>query len=390
MDSKSAGAPIPFNLPPRTGNEAARVEQAMRSDRMSGDGPHSRYCESRLQQLLSCPRVLLTPSCTDALELAALLLDVGPDDEVIMPSFTFVSTANAFALRGAKIVFVDIRPDTLNIDERAVEAAITPRTRVIVPVHYAGVGCEMDELNRIAERYRIHVVEDAAQAIGASYKGRPLGSFGALAALSFHETKNVTSGGEGGALLINDPRLIQRAEILREKGTNRSQFFRGQVDKYTWVDVGSSFLPSELQSAYLASQLDDLNLINSDRRATWTRYRDELATVAGIRIPSPPEHCAHNAHIFHVRVRDLSQRDWALTGLARRGIDAVFHYVPLHSTPGAAGRARFSGVDRFTTAESERIIRLPLWFGMPERSVQHVIESLRELFSGRRVTLPSC
>lgn len=374
---------IPFNHPTQTGAEVAALSAALASGRLSGDGPFSRRCEQRLQNLIGVKRALLTPSGTAALEMAALLLDIRPGDEVIMPSFTFVSTANAFALRGAQIVFVDIRPDTLNIDESALEAAITPRTRVIVPVHYAGVACEMHELMQISTRHGIPVVEDAAQAIGASYKGKPLGSFGCLAALSFHETKNVTSGGEGGALLINDERLLERAEILREKGTNRSKFFRGQVDKYTWVDLGSSFLPSELQCAYLASQLDELKLINLNRRETWMRYRDRLSAIPGVCLPTPPADCEHNSHIFHIRVRDLAERDWAISELARRDINAVFHYVPLHSAPGAVGRARFSGTDRFTTTESERLIRLPLWFGMSNHAVERVINAVREVFASR-------
>ena len=330
-----------------------------------------------LQRLTGSKKALMTPSCTHALEMAGILLGLKPGDEVIMPSFTFVSTANAFALRGATVVFVDIRPDTLNIDEQAIEAAITPRTRAIVPVHYAGVACEMDTIMTIAERHGLAVIEDAAQAVGSSYKGRPLGSFGTMSALSFHETKNITSGGEGGALLVNDPRFIERAEIVREKGTNRSQFFRGHVDKYTWVDIGSSYLPSELQCAYLAAQLDSLSEITADRMATWNHYRSRLTGNHALQLPSPPANCEHNGHIFHVRLRDGSTRDQVLQDLATERVHAVFHYVPLHSAPGAAGRSRFFGQDRHTTRESNRLIRLPIWHGMPRHAVDRVIDRLR-------------
>lgn len=367
---------IPFNRPPQTGNEAARITLALGSGRLSGDGPFSRQCEQALQTLTGARRALMTPSCTHALEMAALLLDIQPGDEVIMPSFTFVSTANAFALRGATIVFVDIRPDTLNIDEQSIEAAITPRTRAIVPVHYAGVACAMDAILEIASRHGVAVVEDAAQAIGASYRGKPLGSFGTLAALSFHETKNVTSGGEGGALLINDPDLVERAEIIREKGTNRSQFFRGFVDKYTWVDVGSSYLPSELQSAYLATQLESLAEITADRLATWRLYQSLLAGLPELELPSPPTDCEHNGHIFHVRMKDGAERDRVLQELSKRHVHAVFHYVPLHSAPGALARGRFCGEDRVTTRESQRLLRLPLWHSMPPETASRVADAL--------------
>jgi dTDP-4-amino-4,6-dideoxygalactose transaminase len=367
---------IPFNRPPQTGNEAARIALALGSGRLSGDGPFSRQCEQALQSLTGARRALMTPSCTHALEMAALLLDIHPGDEVIMPSFTFVSTANAFALRGATIVFVDIRPDTLNIDEKSIEAAITPRTRAIVPVHYAGVACAMDAILEIASRHGVAVVEDAAQAIGASYRGKPLGSFGALAALSFHETKNVTSGGEGGALLINDPDLVERAEIIREKGTNRSQFFRGFVDKYTWVDVGSSYLPSELQSAYLATQLESLAEITADRLGTWRLYQRLLAGLPELELPSPPTDCEHNGHIFHVRMKEGAERDRVLQELSKRHVHAVFHYVPLHSAPGALARGRFCGEDRVTTRESQRLLRLPLWHSMPPETARRVADAL--------------
>lgn len=368
--------PIPYNRPAIVGQESARIQAAMASGRLSGDGRFSRQCEASLQSLIGCRRALMTPSCTHALEMAAMLLEIGPGDEVIMPSFTFVSTANAFALRGASIVFVDVRPDTLNLDERLLEAAITARTRAVVPVHYAGVACEMDAIMHIAAQNGLAVVEDAAQAVDASYRGKPLGSFGALAALSFHETKNITSGGEGGALLINDPQLIARAEIIREKGTNRSQFFRGQIDKYTWVDVGSSYLPSELQCAYLSAQLDAISEVTADRLVTWNYYLTRFRGIEGLELPTPPPHCTHNGHIFHVRMKNQSERDRVLAQLAARGINAVFHYVPLHSAPGGVGRSSFCGEDRYTTTESSRLLRLPLWHQMPRSAADRVADAV--------------
>jgi len=325
---------------------------------------------------------MLTPSCTHALELAALLLDIGPGDEVIMPSFTFVSTANAFALRGATVVFVDNLPDTLNIDPDQVADAVTDRTRAIVPVHYAGVPCDMDALSAIAAPRNIMIVEDAAQALGSAHRGKPAGSFGHMAAVSFHETKNVTSGGEGGALLINDPSLEERAEILREKGTNRSAFFRGHVDKYTWVDIGSSLLPSELQAAYLCAQLEALDSINHNRLQSWTRYDTYFReSIAPLRSPSIPKDAQHNGHIFHLRADSLAHRSALLRHLNEHGIHAVFHYVPLHSAPGANGRSRFHGTDRHTTQQSDLLFRLPLWYGMTGEHIDHVCTSLRSAWN---------
>jgi dTDP-4-amino-4,6-dideoxygalactose transaminase len=307
--------------------------------------------------------------------MAAILIGIEPGDEVIMPSYTFVSTANAFALRGARIVFVDIRPDTMNIDETRIEAAITPQTKAIVPVHYAGVGCEMDEIMLLAEKYGLFVIEDAAQGMMSRYKGRPLGTIGHLGAYSFHETKNYTSGGEGGLLIINDSRFTERAEIIREKGTNRSQFFRGMVDKYSWVDIGSSYLPSELQSAYLWGQLEMAEAINADRLASWLAYRDKLGPLAAagvIELPVVTETCEHNAHMFYVKVKDLEERTALLAQCRQDEIWAVFHYVPLHSAPAGLKYGRFSGRDIHTTSQSERLIRLPLYYGITGEEIDTV------------------
>lgn len=374
---------IPFNLPPYTGNEDRYVLAAMRSEKVSGDGEFGRRCQSWFQEKLGCKKALLTPSCTQALEMAALLIDIQPGDEVIMPSYTFVSTANAFVLRGAKIVFVDIRPDTLNIDERLIESAITDHTRAIVPVHYAGVGCDMDVIMEIATRHNIYVVEDAAQGMMATYKNRPLGAIGHLGAYSFHETKNYTSGGEGGLIVINDERFLDRAEIIREKGTNRSQFFRGMVDKYSWVDIGSSYLPSELQAAFLWGQLEQAEHINQERLKIWSYYYDNLKQleVSGLlHLPVTPEACQHNGHMFYVKVKDLETRTSMLTHLVSAGVMSVFHYVPLHSAPAGKKFSRFHGVDQFTTLESERLIRLPLWYGMKQSDCEQVVSAVGAFF----------
>ncbi len=368
---------ILFNRPPRTGNEDGYVQEALLQDKLSGDGHFSNLCHRWFDAKLGA-KTLLTPSCTAALEMAALLIDVGPDDEVIMPSYTFVSTANAFALRGAKIVFVDIRPDTMNIDERLIEAAITSRTKAIVPVHYAGVGCEMDAITRLAEEYGLFVIEDAAQAMLSEYKGKALGTFGHLAAYSFHETKNFTSGGEGGLLIINDPRLVERAEIIREKGTNRSQFFRGQVDKYTWVDVGGSYLPSELQAAYLWGQLEKADELLRVRLEHWSAYYEGLCGFQAIETPTAPRDCTHNAHMFYVKVADLNQRTGLIEKLKTEyGVMAVFHYVPLHSAPGGLTHSRFHGDDVHTTRESERLLRLPMWHGLQRGQIDYIVGSVK-------------
>jgi dTDP-4-amino-4,6-dideoxygalactose transaminase len=374
---------IPFNHPPHTGNEEAHVLAAMKSDKISGDARYGLMCQTWFEQYLGCPKALLTPSCTQALEMAAILLDIQPGDEVIMPSYTFVSTANAFVLRGAKIVFVDIRPDTMNLDERLIEDAITDRTKAIVPVHYAGVACDMVAINAIANKYGVFVIEDAAQAMMATYQDKPLGSLGHMAAYSFHETKNFTSGGEGGLLIINDEQFLHRAEIIREKGTNRSAFFRGMVDKYTWVDLGSSYLPSEIQAAYLWGQLEMAEAITANRLATWNTYREALAVLAAtgkVELPSVPKDCEHNGHIFYLKSRDLAERIALLAHLKKHNILAVFHYVPLHSAPAGAKFGRFHGEDRYTTVESERLIRLPLWYGMKESDCQKIVDNLKSFF----------
>ncbi len=372
---------IPFNKPPHTGNEEQYVLEAMKSPKISGDGEFGKRCQRWFETQLGCRKALLTPSCTHALEMAAILIGIEPGDEVIMPSYTFVSTANAFALRGARIVFVDIRPDTMNIDETRIEAAITPQTKAIVPVHYAGVGCEMDVIMTLAEKYGLFVIEDAAQGMMSRYKGRPLGTIGHLGTYSFHETKNYTSGGEGGLLIINDGRFAERAEIIREKGTNRSQFFRGMVDKYSWVDIGSSYLPSELQAAYLWGQLEMAETINSERLASWLSYRDKLSPLAAagvIELPVISETCLHNAHMFYLKVKDLEERTALLEHFKKAEIWAVFHYVPLHSAPAGLKYGRFSGRDIHTTSQSERLIRLPLYYGITGEEIDTVCEKITE------------
>lgn len=374
---------IDFNRPPFHGTELVFVEEAIKNGNLSGDGPFGKKCQSWFEANLPAKKTLLTPSCTAALELAAVLIDIQPGDEVIMPSYTFVSTANAFVLRGAKIVFVDIRPDTMNIDERLVEAAITPKTRAIVPVHYAGVACEMDTIMAIAERHNLYVVEDAAQGMMSSYEGRALGTIGHLGAFSFHETKNYTSGGEGGLLIINDERFAERAEVVREKGTNRSQFFRGMVDKYQWVDVGSSYLPSELQAAYLWAQLEHANEINESRLNAWHYYWQHLQPLAEdgrIQLATIPEACTHNAHMFYLKTSGLDERSTLLEHLKSRDILAVFHYVPLHSARAGVAFGRFQGEDSFTTIESERLVRLPMWFGIDEATQQQVVDAIIEFY----------
>lgn len=359
---------IPFNKPYMTGKELWNIAQAHAAGHLAGDGAFTRKCHAWLEARTGARRALLAHSCTAALEMAAILADLQPGDEVIMPSYTFVSTANAFVLRGAVPVFVDIRPDTLNIDETRIEAAITKKTRAIVPVHYAGVGCEMDAIMDIAARHRLLVIEDAAQGIMSSYKGRPLGSIGHLAALSFHETKNIIAG-EGGALLVNDPELAERAEIIREKGTNRSQFFRGQVDKYTWVDIGSSYLPSELIAAFLWAQMEEADAITRRRLDIWQRYHDafvDLEQRGKVVRPHIPAHCLHNAHMYQLLLPSLEQRTAFIDTLKRAGISSVFHYVPLHTAPAGRRHGRAAGEMRHTLNLSERLVRLPLWVGLEE------------------------
>lgn len=369
---------IPFNLPHMGGKELFYIAQAHINGKLAGDGPYTGQCHAWLEASTGCERALLTHSCTAALEMAALLLDIQPGDEIIMPSYTFVSTANAFVLRGGVPVFVDIREDTLNIDERLVEAAITPRTRAIAVVHYAGVSCEMDAIMDIARRHDLRVVEDAAQGVMSTYKGRPLGSIGDLGTYSFHETKNVISG-EGGALLVNRPQYIEAAEIIREKGTNRSQFFRGQVDKYTWQSVGSSFLPGELIAAFLWAQLEEAEQVTRKRLDSWARYHALLETFETrgfVRRPIVPADCQHNAHMYYVLVDSLDERQRVLDAFRQQEIGAVFHYVPLHSAPAGLRYGRTHGSLAVTESLADRLIRLPLWFGISESEQARVVEVL--------------
>jgi dTDP-4-amino-4,6-dideoxygalactose transaminase len=359
-----------------TGRELWYISQAHANGHLAGDGMFTKKCHAWLEARTGTCKVLLTHSCTAALEMAAILADIRPGDEVIMPSYTFVSTANAFVLRGGIPVFVDVRPDTLNIDEAKIEAAITPKTKAIVPVHYAGVACEMDTIMGIARRHNLLVVEDAAQAVMSTYKGRTLGAIGHLGAYSFHETKNIISG-EGGALLVNDERFVERSEIIREKGTNRSQFFRGQVDKYTWVDTGSSYLPGEVISAFLWAQMEEAESITQKRLAIWHRYHQAFAALEEadtLRRPIIPEQCQHNAHMYYILLESLEKRTEVIAQLKRRGINAVFHYVPLHSAPAGKKYARTSGTMEHTDNLSDRLLRLPLWVGMDEAQDEVIAE----------------
>lgn len=368
--------PIAFNRPYMTGRELEYIAEAHRNAMLAGDGPFTRQCQDWLRRSTGAHQALLTHSCTAALEIAALLAELRPGDEVIMPSYTFSSTANAFVLRGAVPVFVDIRPDTLNLDEAAVEAALTPKTRAIVPVHYAGVGCEMEAILGIARRHRLLVIEDAAQGVMASYRGKPLGSFGQLAALSFHDTKNITSG-EGGALLVNAPALAGRAEILREKGTDRSRFFRGEVDKYTWCDVGSSYLPGELTAAFLWAQMQEAEAITRRRLAIWDRYHaalEPLEREGRLRRPVVPAHCSHNAHMYYLLLPDLARRSAFIERLRGRGVSTVFHYVPLHLSPKGRECGRAHGELHCTTDSAARLVRLPLWLGLEEHQARVIEE----------------
>lgn len=376
---------IPFNIPPHIGTEEKNIMEAIANNKICGDGQFTQKCSKWLEHKTGALKTLLTTSCTHALEMAAILSGVQHGDEVIMPSYTFVSTADAFVMRGAKIVFVDIRPDTMNIDENLIEAAITPKTKVIAPVHYAGVGCEMDTIMDIARRYCLTVVEDNAQGIMSAYKGQALGTFGTFGCLSFHETKNYSMG-EGGALLINDGEYIERAEIIREKGTNRSKFFRGQIDKYTWVDCGSSYLPSELNAAYLYSQLEQAEKINLNRLASWEKYYEILTPLADkerISLPFIPEHCTHNAHMFYIKVKDLEERGRLISYLKEREILSVFHYIPLHSAPAGIRFGCFRGADRYTTKESERLLRLPMYYGLTESDIEKVCEAVKGFYEKR-------
>ncbi len=376
--------PIPFNKPHLGGKELWYIAQAHANGQLAGDGSYTKQCQAWLEQRTGCRKALLTNSCTAALEMAAILADIQPGDEVIMPSFTFVSTANAFVLRGGVPVFVDIRPDTLNLDETLIEAAITPRTRAIVPVHYAGVGCAMDVIMAIAERHGLLVIEDAAQAIMSTYQGQPLGAIGHLGTLSFHETKNIIAG-EGGALLIKDPTLIERAEIIREKGTNRSQFFRGQVDKYTWVDIGSSFLPGEIIAAFLWAQMEEAESITARRQALWNRYHaafEGLEHSGRVRRPIIPADCGHNAHLYYLLLRDLDDRTRFIAEMQQAEIGCVFHYVPLHSAPQGRAAGRHVGVLPVTCGAADRLVRLPLWLGLEQQEEWVIEEAYRVLAEG--------
>lgn len=373
---------IPFNIPPYVGTEMTYLKQAIDAHKICGDGQFTKKCHAWMEERFGAQKVLLTTSGTTALDMAALLCGLQPGDEVILPSFTFSSTATAFVLAGAKLVFVDVRPDTMNIDETKIEAAITERTRVIVPVHYAGVACEMDTIMAIARKYNLKVVEDAAQGVMSTYKERPLGTIGDFGCFSFHETKNYSMG-EGGALIINDPAYNERAEIMREKGTNRSRFLRGQVDKYTWVDFGDSYLPSDLNAAYLWAQLQEADRINDDRIATWKAYYEAfrpLEEAGWVALPVVPADCVHNAHMFYLKCRDLEERTAFISFLKENGVQAVFHYVPLHSAPAGLKFGIFHGTDEYTTGESDRLVRLPLYFGMTEEDRQRVIQVVNQFF----------
>ena len=369
---------IPFNVPPFLGTETNYIAKAIENHKICGDGPFTKECHQWLENKTGAAKALLTTSCTDALELAALLLDIQPGDEVILPSFTFCSTADAFALRGAKLVFVDIRPDTMNIDETKIEDAITDKTKAIVPVHYAGVACEMDTIMDIARRHNLAVVEDAAQAVMSEYKGKALGAIGDYGCYSFHETKNYSMG-EGGAILIKDPAKIEDAEILREKGTNRSVFLRGQIDKYTWVNYGSSYLPSDMNAAYLWAQLEEADKINNDRLASWQKYYDafeDLEKKGFVQRPVIPEGCKHNAHMFYIKAKNLEERTALISFLKENGIMAVFHYIPLHSAPAGQKFGVFHGEDKYTTAESDRLLRLPMYYGLTDSDINKVIDTV--------------
>lgn len=373
---------ISFNVPPYCGNEKEYVGQAIDNHKICGDGEFTKKCSKWIEEKTGTEKALLTTSCTHATEMAALLCDIQPGDEIIMPSYTFVSTADAFVLRGAKVVFVDIRPDTMNIDETKIEAAITKKTKAIVPVHYAGVACEMDTIMDIARRYNLLVIEDAAQAVMSTYKGKALGTIGDYGCYSFHETKNYSMG-EGGALLIKNADMIEYAEVLREKGTNRSKFFRGQIGKYTWVNYGSSYLPSELNAAYLWAELEMADEINKNRLQSWNHYYNglqELAEKGNIELPVVPEGCVHNAHMFYIKAKDLEERTRLIAYMKENGIGCVFHYIPLHSAPAGRKFGRFHGEDQYTTKESERLMRLPMYYGLKPEDVEKVIETIKNFY----------
>ncbi len=374
---------IPFNKPPFIGKEKQYIDQAIDNNKICGDGDFSKKCHAWLEEKTGARRGLLVTSGSTALDMAAILADVGPGDEVILPSYTFVSTANAFVLRGAKLVFVDIRPDTQNIDEKLIEDAITDKTKVIAPVHYAGVGCEMDTIMEIAKKHGLIVVEDAAQGVMSTYKGRALGSIGDFGCYSFHETKNYSMG-EGGAILIKDEEDAEKAEIIREKGTDRSRFLRGQVDKYTWVEMGSSYLPSDINAAFLYAQLEEADMINQNRRASWDAYYEMLTPLADagrIELPVVPEECEHNSHMFYIKTAGIEERTALSAFLKENGIGSAFHYVPLHSAPAGQRFGRFHGEDRYTTVTFERLLRLPMYYGLKPDEVEFVCSKIEEFYS---------
>ena len=374
---------IPFNNPPVVGTELSKITEAIASNKLSGDGPFNKKCQTWMEATFKANLAVLTPSCTASLEMAAILVDIQPGDEVIMPSYTFVSTANAFVLHGAKIIFVDVRADTMNIDESKIEAAITNKTKAIVPVHYAGVPCEMDTIMALAEKHKLWDIEDAAQGVMSTYKGKALGTIGHIGCFSFHETKNYTAGGEGGAILVQDESLLTKAEIIREKGTDRSQFFKGQVDKYTWQDVGSSFLLSELQAAYLFAQFESAHTINNNRLAIWQQYNNaftQLADEKQLVLPVIPEQCQHNAHMYYVKLKDIQQRSDFIKHMKKQDVMSVFHYIPLHSSPAGLKFGEFNGTDKYTTLESERLVRLPLFYQMNDAQVTKVINAVISFF----------
>lgn len=374
---------ISFNVPPTVGKELTYIEEAIRSQKICGDGEFTKKCSKWIEHKTGTAKALLTTSCTHATELAAILANIKPGDEVIMPSYTFVSTADAFVLRGARVIFVDIRPDTMNIDETLIEKAVTKKTRAIVPVHYAGVSCEMDIIMDIAKRYNLYVIEDAAQGVMSSYKGKSLGTIGDYGCYSFHETKNYSMG-EGGALLIKDQNKVLDAEIIREKGTNRSQFFRGEIDKYTWIKAGSSYLPSDMNAAYLWAQLEKADEIYQNRMNAWNLYYELLKNLEKeekLSLPVVPEGCIHNAHMFYIKTKDLNERTELIHFLKGRNIHAVFHYIPLHSSPAGKKLGIFHGEDRYTTKESERLLRLPLYYGIQSDEVKIVVDAIHDFYS---------
>ena len=373
---------ISFNKPPYVGEEIKYIEEAVKAQKICGDGQFTKKCNKWFEDKTGAAKVLLTTSCTHATELAALLLDIQPGDEVIMPAYTFVSTADAFVLRGATAVFVDINPKTMNIDENLIEDAITEKTKAIVPVHYAGVSCEMDKIMEIAKKHNLYVVEDAAQGVMSTYKGKALGTIGDYGCYSFHETKNYSMG-EGGALLIRDGKNAELAEIIREKGTNRSKFFRGQIDKYTWVEAGSSYLPSDMNAAYLWAQLQKADEINENRLQSWNRYYEglkDLKKAGKIELPYVPEYCEHNAHMFYIKAKDLEERSALISYLKENGVTAVFHYIPLHTAPAGKEYGRFHGEDKYTTKESERIIRLPMYYELDEQDAKKVMDLIHTFY----------